>query len=519
MQMKDIANEIKQLFEIDNISDMGEKIMQIVLSDDHQSVYDKYLQLVENTDRDWLREIYQFFLADRGEGSNQQDFTPQTLAKLVANLTPCAPYSTVYDCCSGSGSLTIEKWKTDKTLNFICEELDGSVIPFLLFNLAVRKINAVVINGNVLTQEQYAVYRVTHGVVKKLDGFIFTHSKYDACISNPPFNIKWEPPQNDLFNEDVRFKECMPPASNANYAFILHMMAHSKEGAPVATILPCGVMSSKYEKKCRQYLVDNNFLNNVILAPNKMFASTDISTCILLANANTDKVSFIDTRQTHSKEIREQRGEGDKSHTERIYKKEFAVYSADDINKILSAVKGETIAGLSAHVDTGRIRQEDYFLNPSRYIEFISKEDIHRPYADIISDLHNVMKEQSAVKITMNETICREIGWKEIADLQIKSVENAKSMNEGIIRLLKCEPLPEKAWLVTSKRAGEIKFENTSKNGISHLFIFFMQFVKQHIYYLNQQENIYLAELRDALLPDLMSGKIDVADLKNKCFR
>lgn len=60
-EMKDVANDIKQLFNIDYISDMGEKIMQVVLSDDHQNVYDKYLQLVENTDRDWLREIYQFF--------------------------------------------------------------------------------------------------------------------------------------------------------------------------------------------------------------------------------------------------------------------------------------------------------------------------------------------------------------------------------------------------------------------------------------------------------------------------
>lgn len=451
------------------------------------------------------------FLADRGKGSNQQDFTPQSLAKLVANLTPCAPYSTVYDCCSGSGALTIEKWKTDKTLNFVCEELDGSVIPFLLFNLAIRKINAVVINGNVLTQERYAIYKVEGGNVIKQE--VFTHGKYDACISNPPFNIKWEPPQNDLFNEDVRFKECIPPASNANYAFILHMMAHSKEGAPVATILPCGVMTSGPERNCRQYLVDNNFLNSVILAPNKMFASTDISTCILLTNTNTDKVSFIDTRQTHSKELREQRGEGDKSHTERIYKKEFTVYSADDINKILSAVKGETIAELSAHIDIGRIKQEDYFLNPSRYIEFVQKEDNHRPYKDIVNDLRNIMDEQSALKITMNETICRDIGFGDVADLQIKSVENAKSMNEGIIRLLKCEPLPEKAWLVTSKRAGEIKIENTSKNSISHLFIFFMQSLKQHIYYLNQQENIYLAELRDAVLPDLMSGKLDISKI------
>ena len=61
-----------------------------------------------------------------------------------------------------------------------------------------------------------------------------------------------------------------------------------------------------------------------------------------------------------------------------------------------------------------------------------------------------------------------------------------------------------------SKNAGEIKFENGSKDSISTILMSIMQMWKQHIMYLNNEENRYLIELRDALLPDLMSGKIEV---------
>lgn len=61
-----------------------------------------------------------------------------------------------------------------------------------------------------------------------------------------------------------------------------------------------------------------------------------------------------------------------------------------------------------------------------------------------------------------------------------------------------------------SKNAGEIKFENGSKDSISTILMSIMQMWKQHIMYLNNEENRYLIELRDVLLPDLMSGKLNL---------
>lgn len=98
-------------------------------------------------------------------------------------------------------------------------------------------------------------------------------------------------------------------------------------------------------------------------------------------------------------------------------------------------------------------------------------------------------------------------------ELLKKSAETTKNINEGAIRLLGLEPLEGESYFTTSKRAGEIKIENTSKESMSSLFRFFLPMWKQHIYYLNECENELLTEFRDALLPELMSGQLDVSSI------
>ena len=89
-------------------------------------------------------------------------------------------------------------------MTFIYEKLDERAIPFLLFNLAIRNISAVVLNGNVLTKEIFNGWRIEKGEVyeqiQELDDFVL--GKYDIAISNPPFNIPWTPPVLDLFEKD-----------------------------------------------------------------------------------------------------------------------------------------------------------------------------------------------------------------------------------------------------------------------------------------------------------------------------
>ena len=145
---------------------------------------------------------------------------------------------------------------------------------------------------------------------------------------------------------------------------------------------------------------------------------------------------------------------------------------------------------------------------PSRYIEFQEKDFAHRDYGEIIDDLNRVINEKNGLKLTMNETLAKSIGLYDIFQMFKQSEETADSMNQMLAFTGK--KIEKENFISMTKKAGELKFENGSKNSISTILLSILQMWKQHIMYLNNEENRYLVELRDALLPDLMSGKIDL---------
>lgn len=106
---------------------------------------------------DWLQAIYQYWLADRD--GKKQDYTPRSISHLVARLATLSD-GTIQDVCAGSGALTIAVWSIDPSREFECIEFDENVIPFLLFNLAIRNIKATVLQKDVLKDDVYAKYVV-----------------------------------------------------------------------------------------------------------------------------------------------------------------------------------------------------------------------------------------------------------------------------------------------------------------------------------------------------------------------
>lgn len=153
--------------------------------------------------------------------------------------------------------------------------------------------------------------------------------------------------------------------------------------------------------------------------------------------------------------------------------------------------------------------QNDYILTPARYLAFEEREALHRDYADIVADLNRTIADKNVLKLTVNETIAKSLGLYEFGIMQKEARENAKAMNDGLGKLIGCEILADD-YISLTKNKNEIKFENNSKDKLSTIFLSILQMYKQHIIYLNNEENRYLAELRDALLPDLMSGKLNI---------
>lgn len=508
MELKELTSKVIELLNIESPEQIPESLMEIVLNGKIK-YFDGFCDLVKDLSIDWLQKIFQFYLADRKV--KMQDYPPASLARFVGKLVQAENEHSVYDLCAGSGALTIQKWNLNNELNFVCYEYDKIVIPILLFNLAVRNIDAVVVNGDALQDEVFATYLVRKGdkysSVKETESF--KPQKTDSCISNPPYNMKWKiPPFAQL---QPRFNGCeLPPESNANYAFILTALDNCNE--KVSMILPCGILSSEVtnEKRIRQYLVEKNLIESVILCPDKMFEATSIATCLLTLNKKkeTTHIAFLDMRKTCDVEQREQNGQfGGASHENRTYKKAVNVFSEVQMESAIDAIVNQkSVPEFSKSASLQMVTENDYCLVPSRYIEFQEKEFVHREYGEIIDDLNRVINEKNGLKLTMNETLAKSVGLYEIFQMFKQSEETADSMNQMLTFTGK--RIEKENFISMSKKAGELKFENGSKNSISTILLSILQMWKQHIMYLNNEENRYLAELRDAILPDLMSGKI-----------
>ena len=333
-----------------------------------------------------------------------------------------------------------------------------------------------------------------------------------SLISNPPYNMKWTlPPFAQL---QPRFNDCeLPPEKNANYAFILTALQLIDDKSVL--LLPCGVLTTgnKQEKEIRKYLVDKNLIEAVITCPDKMFEATSIPTCIMVFNKHkqTTDIAMVDMRQQYTIEQIEQNGQfGGDSHTKRTYVKEIKIFSADDMKKAIKAIsEKQEIPEFSRTVSQQDVIQNDYVLTPARYLAFEEKETLHREYAEIVADLNRTIADKNVLKLTVNETIAKSLGLYEFGIMQREARENAKAMNDGLGKLIGFDILADD-YISLTKNKNEIRFENNSKDKLSTIFLSILQMYKQHIIYLNNEENRYLIELRDALLPDLMSGKIEV---------
>lgn len=330
-----------------------------------------------------------------------------------------------------------------------------------------------------------------------------------SLLSNPPYNMKWSlPPFAQI---QPRFCDCeLPPESNANYAFIL--TALEKIDRRAAFIMPCGILSTEnnQEKEIRKYLIEKNFVDSVITCPDKMFEATSIPTCIIVFDKQktTAQITLVDMRKTYEVEQREQRGQyGGSSHENRVYKKDVKIFSDENMKKALEAIsERKSEPEFCKTVTIEDIKENDYSLIPSRYIEFQELEQKHREYKDIVSDINRITREKNACKLTINETLAKSLGF----DLGLYKTDQKDGGLNELLKKIGAEPLEKQDYFSATKNKNEIKFENRSKDTLSSVLVMILSTWKQHIFYLNQEENRYLAELRDALLPDLLSGKIEV---------
>ncbi len=156
MELKEITERMLELLNVKSTEELSDRLFEVVKNND-MTIYEKFCEIVENDlSIDWMQMIFQYYQADRRE--KMQDYTPKSLAVLMGKLAGKADEIT--DLCAGSGALTIQKWSMDQDQRFILYEMDYKVIPFLLFNMAVRNIECVIYHSDVLQQKVFHTYRI-----------------------------------------------------------------------------------------------------------------------------------------------------------------------------------------------------------------------------------------------------------------------------------------------------------------------------------------------------------------------
>lgn len=505
MELSKLVEKFKTIIEVNDINGASSELLRKVV-DNRLEMYDKWVLEVGELENDTLQPIFQYYYADRK--NKMQDYTPKSLARLTCMIAGIEKGGKVYDMCSGSGALTIQAWVINPECTFICQEFDERVIPFLLFNLCVRNIQAVVIHGDVLLEEQFKIYKVEKGekYSKVTETSECVDISADFCISNPPYNMKFKLPDFPSWNE--RYKYGVPAESNANYAFIL---AAIQAAGSSALILPNSVLDTKTNSEfaIRETLITSNLIESVVLNPENMFECTSIGTCVLVLKKvkETASIMMIDARKNCQQEKRLQKGQyGGASHQNRLYEKNINVYENSNILKILTAIENkEAIPEFSHNASITEIKSLNYSLSPTKYIEFIPFDSVHRAYAEIVDDINRVKNEKNSCKLVINETLAKALGF-DVSLYKSDLVED----NNPLLEKISGKKILKNDYIQFTKNKGEFTFKANNPEHLSTIFVSVVQMWKQHMMFLNEQENVYLCELRDALLPDLMNGKIEV---------
>jgi type I restriction enzyme M protein len=330
--------------------------------------------------RDLMGEVYEYFLANfaRAEGRRGGEFfTPPSVVRVIVEvLEPSS--GRVYDPCCGSGGMFVQ------TENFVAEH-DGDPTGVSIYgqesveqtwrmaklNLAVHGIDNTGLGvrcGDTFINDQHA------GV------------QMDYVMANPPFNIKdWA---RDV--HDPRWRFGVPPARNANYAWIQHILSKLSTGGQAGVVMANGSMSSNSneEKDIRARIIEADLVSCMVALPAQLFRSTGIPVCVWFfamdKGDRSGQVLFIDARELGYLVERAERALTDEDIV-RIGDTYHAWRGSR--SAVAKGATYEDVRGFCKSVTLHDIRATGCALTPGRYVDAPAAEDDGEPIADKVQRL------------------------------------------------------------------------------------------------------------------------------------
>ena len=272
------------------------KVLKTVATMDLGSRYD-------NTNNDTFGDTYEFLMqmyASEAGKSGGEFFTPQQVSELLARLASWnnPNIQKVYDPACGSGSLLLKFAKTvgkqNPNLKYFGQEVNPTTYNLCRINMFLHNVNFD--NFDIRLEDTLLKPQHMHD------------APFDAIVSNPPYSLKWEGKDNALLINDERYAPAgvLAPKSAADLAFTMHMLWHlSEQGTAAIVEFPGVLYRGGDEKKIRQYLVKNNFVDTVIQLPQNLFFGVGIATCIIVLKKSAKRdssVLFIDASKLCAKD-------------------------------------------------------------------------------------------------------------------------------------------------------------------------------------------------------------------------
>lgn len=324
--------------------------------------------------KDLLGRVYEYFLGEfaNAEGKKGgQFYTPKSIVRLMVEMIE--PYKgRVFDPACGSGGMFImsEKFVQEHRgnvddISIYGQESNQTTYRLCRMNLAIRGIDGSQVKWN--TEGSFL-----NDLHKDL--------KADFVLANPPFNDSdWS---GQLLQKDARWQFGMPPASNANFAWLSHMIYHLSPKGVMACVLANGSLSSQTnnEGEIRKSLVENDLVDCIVALPKQLFYNTGIPACIWFISRKragngdrkrTGEILFIDASEIGFM--------ADRTHRE-FTEKDIAKVSETYHEWRKQNGKYEDIKGFCKSANLEEIAKHNFVLTPGRYIELKDEEDDGIPF-------------------------------------------------------------------------------------------------------------------------------------------
>ena len=321
---------------------------------------------------DLLGRTYEYCIAQfaEKEGVGGGEFyTPSSVVKTLVSILRPFDNCRVYDCCCGSGGMFVQSEKFIEAhshkrgaISVYGQEANPDTWKMAKMNMAIRGIDADLgsYNADTFTRDLHPTL------------------KADFILANPPFN--YHPWGREKLTEDKRWKYGLPPANNANYAWIQHMIHHLAPNGKIGLVLANGALSTQTsgEGEIRKKIIEDDLIEGIIAMPTQL---------------------FFDARKMGHMVDRKHRD-----------------FTDEDIQKLADTFetfqKGtlEDVPGFCKVADIQDIEKQDYILTPGRYVGIEEQEDDGEPFEEKMTRLTSELSEMFAKSRELEDEIRKKLG-------------------------------------------------------------------------------------------------------------